>query len=119
MSTLAGNINNTHTLSVHILIVIRNPYYSIIFQHAECVKYDLEDPYRGEYLCPHCWTLNEPVASGATLIVSPSSICYQWIEEIKKHVRRKNVKMLFYEGTKQAGYIQPRTLAGYDIVITT
>ena len=27
--------------------------------------------------------------------------------------------MLFYEGTKQSGYIQPRKLAQYDIVITT
>ena len=39
----------------------------------------------------------------------------QWIEEIQKHVRQKNVKMLFYEGTKQSGYIQPRKLAQYDI----
>ena len=27
--------------------------------------------------------------------------------------------MLFYKGTKSAGYIQPRTLANYDIVVTT
>ena len=23
-------------------------------QHAECVNFDLTDPYRGCYLCPHC-----------------------------------------------------------------
>lgn len=23
-------------------------------QHAECMNYDLKDPWRGEYLCPHC-----------------------------------------------------------------
>ena len=27
--------------------------------------------------------------------------------------------MLFYKGTKTAGYIQPQTLANYDIVVTT
>lgn len=27
--------------------------------------------------------------------------------------------MLFYKGTKACGYLQPRTLAGYDLVITT
>ncbi len=90
-----------------------------IWQHAECVKFDLGDPHRGDYCCPHCWALRPPVPSGATLIVSPSSISYQWIEEIQKHVRHRNVKMLFYEGTKQAGYVQPRKLASYDIVITT
>ena len=28
-----------------------------LWQHSECVKYDVADPYRGEYICPHCWTL--------------------------------------------------------------
>ena len=23
-------------------------------QHAECVHYDVNDPYRGEFMCPHC-----------------------------------------------------------------
>lgn len=23
-------------------------------QHAECVNYDLKDPFRGEFKCPHC-----------------------------------------------------------------
>ena len=27
--------------------------------------------------------------------------------------------MLFYKGTKASGYLQPRTLASYDLVITT
>ena len=79
----------------------------------------MSDEYRGEYFCPHCWTEQTPVESKATLIVSPTAISYQWIEEIQKHIKHKNVRMLFYEGTKQSGYIQPRTLANYDIVITT
>ena len=51
--------------------------------------------------------------------MSPSSISYQWIEEIQKHIKHKNVRMLFYKGTKASGYIQPRDLANYDIVVTT
>ena len=27
------------------------------YQHAECVRYDVSDPLRGDYYCPHCWTL--------------------------------------------------------------
>jgi len=90
-------------------------------QHADCVKYDLTDPYRGKYVCPHCWVKpnREPLKSAATLIVSPSTISYQWIEEIQKHVRHKDIKMLFYRGSKHMGYMQPRTLANYDIVVTT
>ncbi len=61
------------------------------WQHAECLKYDIEDPARGEYFCPHCWTQRDPVPSGATLIVSPTTISYQWIEEIQKHIRHKKV----------------------------
>ena len=68
-------------------------------QHAECVKYDITDPYRGDYVCPHCWVQKEKVKSGATLIVSPSSICFQWIEEIQKHIKHKDIKMLLPEGT--------------------
>ena len=83
------------------------------------IRYDVSDPFRGEYFCPHCWTLQEPVESGATVIVSPSSISYQWIEEIQKHIKHKNVRMLFYKGTKASGYIQPRDLSNYDIVVTT
>ena len=48
-----------------------------LWQHAECVAYDVSDPYRGVYRCPHCWTQENPIVSGATLIVAPSSISYQ------------------------------------------
>ena len=47
------------------------------------------------------------------------SFLFQWIDEIHKHIKHKNVRMLFYKGTKNSGYIQPRTLADYDIVVTT
>ncbi|KAK7079811.1 hypothetical protein SK128_008529, partial [Halocaridina rubra] len=48
-----------------------------LWQHADCVQYDVTNPFRGEYICPHCWTQETPVISGATLIVTPSSISYQ------------------------------------------
>ena len=66
--------------------------------------------HRGAYYCPHCWVTRDKIQSGATLIVSPSSISFQWIEEIQKHIRQKDVRMLFYKGSKESGYIQPRTL---------
>ena len=47
---------------------------------------------RGEYVCPHCWVQGEKVESRATLIVSPSSISFQWIQEIQKHVKHKVLK---------------------------
>ena len=46
-------------------------------------------------------------------------IHFQWIEEIQKHLRGQNLRVLFYEGTKATGYLQPRDLAKYDIVVTT
>ncbi|KAK4288850.1 hypothetical protein Pmani_038148 [Petrolisthes manimaculis] len=90
-----------------------------LWQHAECVQYDVSDPYRGPYFCPHCWTQESPVISGATLIVSPSAISYQWVNEIMKHLKQKSIRMLVYKGVATQGYIQPRDLAKFDIVITT
>ncbi|MPC35312.1 E3 ubiquitin-protein ligase SHPRH [Portunus trituberculatus] len=90
-----------------------------LWQHAECVQYDVGDPYRGAYVCPHCWTTQPPVTSGATLIVTPHSISYQWVNEIMKHVKHKSVRMLVYRGVATHGYTQPHCLAKFDIVITT
>ncbi|CAL1537482.1 unnamed protein product, partial [Lymnaea stagnalis] len=88
-------------------------------QHAECMNYDLKDPYRGEYLCPHCHALHTTIKSGATLIISPYSICHQWLEEINKHIKERSIKVYIYTGVARLGYIQPQTLAQQDIVITT
>ncbi|CAL4169349.1 unnamed protein product, partial [Meganyctiphanes norvegica] len=79
-----------------------------LYQHAECVQYDVSNPYRGEYICPHCWTQQPPVSSGATLIVTPSSISYQWVDEIMKHLKQKAIRMLVYKGVSSQGYLQPR-----------
>lgn len=90
-----------------------------LWQHADCVQYDVKDPYRGPYICPHCWTQEKPVVSGATLIVTPSSISYQWVNEIMKHIKHKAIRMLVYKGVATQGYMQPQYLANFDIVITT
>ena len=36
-----------------------------LWQHADCIKYDLSDPHRGRYLCPHCHAV---VVSGRFII---------------------------------------------------
>ncbi|XP_060077806.1 E3 ubiquitin-protein ligase SHPRH-like [Ylistrum balloti] len=88
-------------------------------QHAECVHYNLDDPFRGNFRCPHCHVSSSPIKSGATLIISPSSICHQWVDEILKHIRSQSLKVFVYTGVNKLGFIQPRTLAQQDIVITT
>ncbi|KAJ8314753.1 hypothetical protein KUTeg_006903 [Tegillarca granosa] len=90
-----------------------------LYQHAECVNYDLNDPYRGEFKCPHCHVSSPPVVSGATLIISPSSICHQWVDEILKHIKKESLKVFVYTGVNKQGFIQPMTLAQQDIVLTT
>ena len=57
------------------------------------------------------------ISSKCTLIVTPSIISQQWIDEIKKHVKI-DLKVLFYAGCYRK-YIQPQDLANYDICITT
>ncbi|XP_013421638.1 E3 ubiquitin-protein ligase SHPRH [Lingula anatina] len=90
-----------------------------LWQHAECLAYDLTDPYRGVYKCPHCHVASPPVHSCATLIIAPNAICHQWVEEIKKHVKQEAMKVLVYKGVSKKQYIQPQTLASQDLVITT
>ena len=34
----------------------------------------------------------EPVESGATLIITPSTILHQWVEEIQKHIHNTNIR---------------------------
>nr|CAD7423151.1 unnamed protein product [Timema monikensis] len=87
------------------------------WQHRCCVNY-----YVGgdeTYLCPSCWQDEDPVVSGATLIVSPDSICDQWVSEIRKHIVDKDFKVMVYGGVQKEGFVQPGELAQYDVVITT
>ncbi|XP_021928095.1 E3 ubiquitin-protein ligase SHPRH isoform X2 [Zootermopsis nevadensis] len=91
------------------------------WQHAQCVGFkQLEgDQESRTYCCPQCWQAQEPVVSGATLIVSPASISNQWVTEIQRHVNQENFSILVYRGVQKDGFLQPHDLAKYQVVLTT
>uniref|UniRef100_A0A8C3AMQ7 SNF2 histone linker PHD RING helicase n=1 Tax=Cyclopterus lumpus TaxID=8103 RepID=A0A8C3AMQ7_CYCLU len=90
-----------------------------LWQHADCVNYKEESLQTTPFYCPHCLVAMKPVSTGATLIISPSSICHQWVEEINRHIRSSSLRVLVYQGVKKHGFIQPHVLAEQDVVITT
>uniref|UniRef100_A0A8D3AT54 SNF2 histone linker PHD RING helicase n=1 Tax=Scophthalmus maximus TaxID=52904 RepID=A0A8D3AT54_SCOMX len=90
-----------------------------LWQHADCVNYKEESLETTPFYCPHCLVAMKPVSTGATLIISPSSICHQWVEEINRHISSTSLRVLVYQGVKKHGFIQPRMLAEQDVVITT
>ncbi|XP_067840174.1 E3 ubiquitin-protein ligase SHPRH [Heptranchias perlo] len=90
-----------------------------LWQHAACVNYKEGDLKIRPFYCPHCLVTMKPVPTSATLIISPSSICHQWVDEINRHVRSSSVSILVYQGVKKHGFIQPHALAKHEIVITT
>ncbi|KAI5102451.1 E3 ubiquitin-protein ligase SHPRH isoform X2 [Silurus meridionalis] len=89
----------------------------LLWQHAECVNYKEENLSTTPFYCPHCLVAMTPVPTGATLIISPSSICHQWVEEINRHIRSTSLRV--YQGVKRHGFIQPHVLAEQDVVIAT
>ncbi|XP_076999512.1 E3 ubiquitin-protein ligase SHPRH isoform X1 [Tamandua tetradactyla] len=90
-----------------------------LWQHAACVNYAVEDLKVKPFYCPHCLVAMDPVSTGATLIISPSSICHQWVEEVHRHVHASSLRVLVYQGVKRDGFLQPHFLAEQDIVIVT
>ncbi|XP_045698959.1 E3 ubiquitin-protein ligase SHPRH [Phyllostomus hastatus] len=90
-----------------------------LWQHAECVNYEEKNLKIKPFYCPHCLVAMEPVSTRATLIISPSSICHQWVDEINRHVRSSSLRVLVYQGVKKDGFLQPHFLAEQDIVIIT
>ncbi|KAJ0062914.1 hypothetical protein NL108_008247, partial [Boleophthalmus pectinirostris] len=90
-----------------------------LWQHADCVNYKEESLETTPFFCPHCLVAMTPVPTGATLIISPSSICHQWVEEINKHIRSSSLRVLVYQGVKRHGFLQPQMLAEQDVVMTT
>ncbi|TRY83450.1 hypothetical protein DNTS_016202 [Danionella cerebrum] len=91
----------------------------LLWQHAECVNYKEENLETTPFYCPHCLVAMTPVSTGATLIISPSSICHQWVDEINRHIHTSSLRVLVYQGVKRHGFIQPHILAEQDVVITT
>ncbi|XP_022082034.1 E3 ubiquitin-protein ligase SHPRH-like isoform X2 [Acanthaster planci] len=89
------------------------------WQHSRCVNYSKEFLGSKGYLCPMCCMEQPAVPSGATLIVSPTTICHQWIDEINRHIQSQTLNVLVYNGVKKHGFFQPWMLAKHDIVITT
>ena len=90
-----------------------------LWQHAKCVNYEEKNLKVKPFYCPHCLVAMEPVSTRATLIISPSSICHQWVDEINRHVRSSSLRVLVYQGVKKHGFLQPHFLAEQDIVIIT
>lgn len=66
----------------------------MLWQHAECVNYKEENLATTPFYCPHCLVAMTPVPTRATLIISPSSICHQWVEEINRHIRSASLRVL-------------------------
>uniref|UniRef100_A0A914WSU3 Helicase ATP-binding domain-containing protein n=1 Tax=Plectus sambesii TaxID=2011161 RepID=A0A914WSU3_9BILA len=70
------------------------------------------------YTCPTCVVAQDPIPGKATLIVSPSTICHQWYEELKRHVGgRRDFKIDVYRGLSVDGFKHPLYLAQCDVVI--
>lgn len=90
-----------------------------LWQHAKCVNYEEKNLKIKPFYCPHCLVAMEPVSTRATLIISPSSICHQWVDEINRHVRSSSLRVLVYQGVKKDGFLQPHFLAEQDLVIIT
>lgn len=65
-----------------------------LWQHAKCVNYEEKNLRIKPFYCPHCLVAMEPVSTRATLIISPSSICHQWVDEINRHVRSSSLRVL-------------------------
>lgn len=86
------------------------------YQHRSCVDYHKNLM----YFCPPCWLKQKPIKSNGTLIVAPTAIFNQWLEEINKHVSEEAWKkgVYMYSGVKKK-FIQPSVLSSFDIVITT
>ncbi|VDP35814.1 unnamed protein product [Soboliphyme baturini] len=86
------------------------------FQHRTCVAWTDSDCQR--YCCPNCCVLHPgSLMCKTTLILCPASILNQWNEEIQKHIRPGALSFYIYEGVRTVGYVQPKTLSEYDVVL--
>lgn len=91
---------------MEILALIRANRRPAISHTVTPILIDPKDPSAGTVL-----------ASGATLIVSPMSIVYQWATEIDYHTPA--LRYFMYEGVDKMGAETAETLAQYDVILTT
>ncbi|KAF8820230.1 hypothetical protein IE077_003407, partial [Cardiosporidium cionae] len=60
-----------------------------------------EEVSKGDFLCPWCTVEDEAVVElPATLIVAPSSIVEQWMQEIRHHCEEDSLKVTIYSGIR-------------------
>lgn len=118
---------NSKTVKIHCICFRTSSKLKMIMcnecetaQHLDCVMqhakfYESYDHYE----CPDCWKKSgRIIESKATLIVSPLAIKYQWMSEIQRHVKDSSFRVFIYDGVKNSGWISPRELASYDVVLT-
>uniref|UniRef100_A0A336MKX4 CSON001404 protein n=1 Tax=Culicoides sonorensis TaxID=179676 RepID=A0A336MKX4_CULSO len=125
--TLSVSANNAKTIKLHCICLEKNRKMATILcnscktrQHLTCVlkAAEFKETF-DEYQCPDCWKKSgQIIESKATLIVSPLSIKRQWYTEIKRHIKDPNFRVFSYEGVKKTGWISPKELATYDVVLT-
>jgi E3 ubiquitin-protein ligase SHPRH len=109
------NFNNVATVSTASLACYQCVLCDV-WTHIKCVSYTGSET---TFICLSCHEKIPPLKSSCTLIVTPSIISQQWIDEINKHANtHKKLKVLFYKGATK-GFVQPRDLAQLDICITT
>lgn len=91
-----------------------------LWQHAKCVNYEEKNLKIKPFYCPHCLVAMEPVSTRATLIISPSSICHQWVDEINRHVRSSSLRVLVrrFGLFKRIGKCKCKFLLLYDSFYT-
>ncbi|XP_037376430.1 E3 ubiquitin-protein ligase SHPRH isoform X2 [Talpa occidentalis] len=86
-----------------------------LWQHAKCVNYEEKNLTIKPFYCPHCLVAMEPVSTRATLIISPSSICHQWVDEINRHVRSSSLRVLAAEMAQRLSGINRWCISGTPV----
>ncbi|XP_039702902.1 E3 ubiquitin-protein ligase SHPRH isoform X3 [Pteropus medius] len=86
-----------------------------LWQHAKCVNYEEKNLRIKPFYCPHCLVAMEPVSTRATLIISPSSICHQWVDEINRHVRSSSLRVLAAEMAQRLSGINRWCISGTPV----